>query len=124
MAAPVQRAFRAKYAKDPSTDKTIRAWYKKFTETGCLCKQKSSGHPLTAEDDVERVRASFLHSPKKSTETAAKELSMSNTTVWRVLRTRLVFKPSRIQITVCNHGEHYETPCIQVTFHFKNYVMI
>ena len=30
----VQRAFRAKYAKDPPTDKTIRAWYKQFTETG------------------------------------------------------------------------------------------
>jgi hypothetical protein len=48
----VQRAFCAKYAKDPPTDKTIRAWYKQFTETVCLCKQKSSGHPLTAEDDV------------------------------------------------------------------------
>jgi hypothetical protein len=41
----VQRAFRAKYAKDPPTDKTIRAWYKQFTETGCLCKQKSTGRP-------------------------------------------------------------------------------
>jgi hypothetical protein len=60
-----QREFRAKYAKVPPTDKIIRAWYKQFTETVCLCKQKSSGHPLTAEDDVERVRASFLHSPKK-----------------------------------------------------------
>jgi hypothetical protein len=47
-----------------------------FTETGCLCKQKSSGRPLNAEDDAERVRASFLHSPKKSTGTAAKELSI------------------------------------------------
>jgi len=37
-----------------------------------------NGCPLTAEDDVERVGASFLHSPKKSTATAAKELSMSN----------------------------------------------
>jgi hypothetical protein len=74
----VQRAFRAKYAKDPPTDKTIRAWYKEFIETGCLCKQKSNGRPLTAEDDVERVRASFLHSPKKSTGTSTKELSMSN----------------------------------------------
>jgi hypothetical protein len=62
----VQRAFPAKYVEDPPTDKTIRAWYKQFTETGYLCKQKSSGRPLTAEDDVERVRASFLHSPKKS----------------------------------------------------------
>ena len=50
----VQRAFRAK---DPPADKTVRAWYKQFTETGCLCKQKSSGRPLTAEDDIERVRA-------------------------------------------------------------------
>jgi hypothetical protein len=61
----VQRAFRAQYAKKPPTDKTIRAWYKQVTETGFLCEQKSSGRPLTAEDDAERVRASFLHSPKK-----------------------------------------------------------
>ena len=37
----VQHAFRAKYAQDPPTDKNIRACYKQFTETGCLCKQKS-----------------------------------------------------------------------------------
>jgi len=45
---PVQRAFRAKNSKDPPTDKTIRALCKQFTETGCLCKQKSSGRPITA----------------------------------------------------------------------------
>jgi len=90
----VQRAFRSKYAKDLPTDRTIRAWYKQFTETGCLCKQKARGRPLTAERD----RASFLHSPKKSTGTAPKELSMSKRTVWRVLHKRLVFKPYRIQM--------------------------
>ena len=37
----VQRVFRAKYAKDPPTESTIRAWYKQFTETGYLCKQKA-----------------------------------------------------------------------------------
>jgi len=58
--ATVQRAFRAKYAKDPLTDKIICAWYKQFTETGCLCNQKSSGRLLTAEDDVEWVPASFV----------------------------------------------------------------
>ena len=88
----VQYAFRSKHTKDPPTDKTIRAWYKQFTVTECLCKRKSSGRPLTAEDDVEQVRASFMHSPKKSRGTAAKELSMSKTTVWRVLREGLVFK--------------------------------
>ena len=48
----VQRAFRAKYAKDPPTDKTIRAWYKQFTETGCLCKQKA---PMLTRVWQERV---------------------------------------------------------------------
>jgi hypothetical protein len=52
----VQRAFRAKYAKDRPTDKTIRAWYKQFTETGCLCKHKSSGRPLTAEYRINMCR--------------------------------------------------------------------
>jgi hypothetical protein len=93
----MQRAFHAKYAKDLPTDKTIHAWYKQFTETGCLCKQKSSGCPLTTEDD-ERVQASFLHNRKKSTGTAAKELSMLKTTVWRALSKHLVFKPYHIQI--------------------------
>ena len=69
----VQRAFRAKYVKYPPTDKTIRVLYKQFNEPGCLCKQKSSGRPLTAEDDVEQVWASFLHSSKKSMGTAATE---------------------------------------------------
>ena len=36
-----QHAFRANYAKDSPTNKTIRAWYIQFTETGCLCKQKA-----------------------------------------------------------------------------------
>jgi len=51
----VQGAFRAKYAKDPPTDKTIRAWYEQFTETGCLCKQKSSVRPLIAEELEYRI---------------------------------------------------------------------
>jgi hypothetical protein len=102
----ITRGFRAKYAKDTPTDKTIRAWYKQFIETGCLCKQKSSGLPLTAEDDVELVRASFLLSPKKSMGTAAKELPMSKAI--KPLRYVLWF----YVINVCIHREHYETPCI------------
>ena len=61
-----------------------------FTESGCLCKKKSSGRPLSAEDDVERVRAIFLHNPKKSTGATTKELSTSKRTVWKVLYKRLV----------------------------------
>ena len=72
---------------------------------GVLCKQKSSGRSLTAEDVVERVRASFLHIPKKSTGTATKELLMSKT-VWRVLCKYLVFKPYRIQMVQLSDEDH------------------
>ena len=54
----VQRAFRAKYAKDPPSDKNIRARYKQFTETGCLCKQKTPmclWQELESRIDVSRV---------------------------------------------------------------------
>jgi hypothetical protein len=37
----VQRVFRAKYAKNPPTDKTISAWYIQFTETGCVADLKA-----------------------------------------------------------------------------------
>jgi len=87
----VHRAFRAKYAKDPPTDKTIRVLFKQFTETGCLCKRKSSGRPLTAGDDVERVQASFLRSPKKSTGTAGKELSSYPVAVNNSINVGLLF---------------------------------
>jgi len=35
-----QHAFCAEYTKDPPTN-AICVWYKQFTETGCLCKQKA-----------------------------------------------------------------------------------
>jgi hypothetical protein len=66
-----------------------------------------NGRPLTAEDDAEPVRASFVHSAKKPTGTAANELSIA-------------FDSSKsfrfLVINVFNHGEHYETPCIMHGF--------
>ena len=41
----VQRAFRAKYAIELPTDKTIRAWYKQFTELGvCATRNQVVAH--------------------------------------------------------------------------------
>jgi hypothetical protein len=71
-----------------------------ISAAGCLCKQKSSCRQLTVKDDVERARASFLHSPKKSTGTAPKELSVPFNSV--VLRWILWFSCYK-----CNHGEHF-----------------
>ena len=51
----VQRGFRAKYAMERPTDKTVRAWYKPFSETRCLSMQKSIGRRLAAEELEYRI---------------------------------------------------------------------
>ena len=41
----VQRRFRTRYRTEPTTDKTIREWYMKFQQSGCLCAAKRRGRP-------------------------------------------------------------------------------
>jgi hypothetical protein len=119
----VQREFRATYAKYPPTDKTIRAWYKQVTETGCLCNQKSSGCPLTAEDDVKRVRANFgpvfcivrrnqQELQLRSYRCRRQQCGGFCVSVWCFL-----------VINVCNHGEQYETPCVCYPTNVKGVVI-
>lgn len=99
----VQREFRTTYGVDPPTAQSIRRWYKQFSDTGCLCKGKSSGRPRVSNEDVERIRQSFTRSPQKSTRRAGRELNIPSTSVWRVLRRRLRFKPYRIQLLQALH---------------------
>jgi hypothetical protein len=60
----VQREFQRMYHRDPPVDRTIREWYKKFQDTSSVLPTKHTGQPGTSEDDVERIRHYFLHSPK------------------------------------------------------------
>ena len=62
----VQRAFRRQFNSVPPSPNFIRRWYQQFQATGCLCKGKSAGWLRVSEEGVERVRQSFLRSPKKS----------------------------------------------------------
>jgi hypothetical protein len=41
----LQRKFRTKYYAESPTDKTIREWYMKFQQSGCLCAAKQTGGP-------------------------------------------------------------------------------
>jgi len=61
----VQRALRRQFSSDPPSANSIRRWYQQFQTTGCLCKGKSAGRPRVSGESVERVRQSFLRSPKK-----------------------------------------------------------
>lgn len=95
----VQRAFRRMYPGNPPPGKqSILRWYNQFKETGTIVKGKSSGRPRVSNETVERVRASFVRSPQKSTYRASRELDIPQPTVWKILRTRLRMKPYRIQL--------------------------
>lgn len=42
----VQHHFRTKYGKPPPKRQSIYDWYKRFENSGCVCKKKSTGrHP-------------------------------------------------------------------------------
>jgi len=70
------------YHIEPATDKTIREWYMKFQQSGCLCAAKQSGRPGPSAETVKRVREAFVRSPQKSTNRTSRELQMSQST-WR-----------------------------------------
>ena len=62
----------------PTTDKTIREWYMKFQQSGCLCTAKRRGWPGPTAETVEGVRETFVRSPQKSTNRANRELQMQD----------------------------------------------
>ena len=51
-----QRNFRTKYGRDPSSCPSIRAWHKKFMETGTVFSKGRSKQPRTSEENIDRVR--------------------------------------------------------------------
>jgi len=80
------------------TYKTIREWYMKFQQSGCLCAEKRTGRPGPSAETVERVRETFVRNTQKSKTRASRELQMSQSSVWRILRKRLRVKGYRVQL--------------------------
>ena len=66
------------YRTEPPTDKTIREWYMKFQQSGCLCVAKRRGRPGPSAETVERVRETFVRSPQKATNRTSRELQMQD----------------------------------------------
>ena len=52
----IQRNFRTKYGRDPPSRPSIRAWYKKFMETGTVFDKGRCGRRRTSEESIDRVR--------------------------------------------------------------------
>ena len=94
----VQRHFRRRYGKPLPTRQSIYNWSKKFQETGCLCKGKSSGSPPVSQETLERFRETFTPSLRKSRTRASLELQMPQQTAWKILRKRLRMIPYKLQL--------------------------
>ena len=67
-------------------------------EQGSICKCKSTGRSRVPEEAVNSVRAAFHHNPRKSTRRASRELSLPQSTVWRILRKRIKISPYRLHL--------------------------
>ena len=107
----VQSAFKPKFNVDPPTNKSILKWHRNFIERGCICDQRKghSDRSSVSEQVVDRVRESFLRSPRKSTRSASRELKVPQSTVSKILRKRLLLHPYRLQLVQKLHPEDKET---------------
>jgi hypothetical protein len=51
-----------------------------------------------SQENVNRIRESYARSPRKSLSRGSRQLSVPQTTLWRVLRKRLVVKAYKLQL--------------------------
>ena len=92
----------------------------KMKEEHCLCRRKGSGRPRSIRRDVERVNEKTLQSPKKSLRRTSLETQISPTTVWRILRKRLIMWPYKLQLIQAiraeykrKHKSNWRVPCLR-----------
>ena len=94
----VQHAFVRELSIQLPTAMQIWTWHINFKEKVGYCRRKGSGRPKTSEETVERVCKKILQSPKKSLQGRSLETQIPPTTVWRILRKRLIMKNYKLQL--------------------------
>ena len=77
---------------------SIKKWYVKFRDEGCLCTAPRPGRPGSSEETVNRITEAYQHSPCKSTTRASLELGVAQSTVLQILHKRLKCKSYRLQM--------------------------
>lgn len=93
-----QREFRRVHNRPPPHRNSIRGWYKTFKASGSVSKKKESGRPKVSDETVDLIRGAFTRSPKKSLRRASLQLKIPYSTVQKVVKKTLKFKPYKIQV--------------------------
>ena len=91
----VQHAFRRQFNRDSPNANNIRHGIIS-SQRPDVCVKASVARPSVSEENVQRVRVSFLRSLKKSVRKASRALGMPVLTVGKVLRKRLHMRPYRL----------------------------
>jgi hypothetical protein len=76
--------------------KSIRKWYQQFQETGSVVKGHSPGSPSTSQDDTERIRVAFQHSPKRCVRLDSSQLQIPKSKVHDVMHRRLKIRAYKL----------------------------
>jgi len=79
----VQRRYQAQYGKTPPSRASVYAWYKKFSETGCLCPKSRAAS--VSEETAERVKSAFSAFPDMSTRRASRELGVPPAAIQKIM---------------------------------------
>lgn len=98
-----QRAFRIRYNIHPAGPvpgrQSIVSWVDTFREIGSVAKKGPGGQRTSrTPENVERVRESFLRSPRRSARRHAAALGISDRTVRRILHNELQFHPYKLAV--------------------------
>jgi hypothetical protein len=96
----VQRAFRRQFGRRDPPKTSIRRWYEQFSYRGCIGHQGKGrvGRSSFTKETVDRVRATFTSSPRKSVLKASRELKIPESTVRKILRKGRQLYPYKLQL--------------------------
>ena len=101
----VQRKFFAEFQRKPPSYKTILKWHSHLMENGSVLDSKRSRtHTVRTEESVAAVQQHFTNNPHSSTRRAAIDLTISRTSIQRVLKD-LKWYPYKVQVMQKLHEE-------------------
>lgn len=81
--------FQEKFQQDPPESSTMVKWKKKLKSTGSLNDRPKSGRKTTSIEKIEEIKSIFDNDNKMSVRKAASIVTLSKTTVHRIIRKEL-----------------------------------